>query len=84
MKSSFKTCAQEAGIGEGKSLHIVSEPEAAATYALHAMHPHDIKVGDTFGKLISDRFLWSNYDIPQDKLLYITPRASTTEAYLCS
>ena len=50
MKDSFKKCAQEAGIGKGESLHVVSEPEAAATYALHAMHPHDIKVGDTFGK----------------------------------
>ena len=42
-------------MGEGESLHIVTEPEAAATYALHAMHPHDIKVGDTFGKQSPER-----------------------------
>ena len=75
MKDSFKKCAQEAGLGEGESLHVVSEPEAAATYALHAMHPHDIKVGDTFGKPMLDRFLWSKYNIPQTKLHYTTPRA---------
>ena len=27
---------------------IISEPEAAAIYALHAMDPHSIKIGDTF------------------------------------
>lgn len=32
----------------GKGLQIISEPEAAAIYALHAMDPHSIKVGDTF------------------------------------
>ena len=32
----------------GKNLQIISEPEAAAIYALHAMDPHSIKVGDTF------------------------------------
>ena len=35
-------------MGEGDKLQIVSEPEAAAVYALDAMDPHDIKVGDTF------------------------------------
>lgn len=32
----------------GKGLQIISEPEAAATYALYAMDPHSIKAGDTF------------------------------------
>ena len=32
----------------GKGLQIISEPEAAAIYALHAMDPHSIKIGDTF------------------------------------
>ena len=32
----------------GKNLQIISEPEAAAIYALHAMDPHSIQVGDTF------------------------------------
>lgn len=32
----------------GKALQIISEPEAAAIYALHAMDPHSIQVGDTF------------------------------------
>lgn len=43
-----RTCAEDAGMGLGTSLHIISEPEAAAMYALDAMDPHNIKVGDTF------------------------------------
>lgn len=41
-----RNCAEVAGMG--KRLQIISEPEAAAIYALHAMDPHSIKVGDTF------------------------------------
>ena len=43
-----RACAEKAGMGLGSALHIVSEPEAAAMYALDAMDPHNIKVGDTF------------------------------------
>ena len=43
-----RTCAEAAGMGKGSALHIISEPEAAAIYALDAMDPHNIKVGDTF------------------------------------
>lgn len=43
-----RNCAERAGMGCGFSLHIISEPEAAAIYALDAMDPHDIKVGETF------------------------------------
>ena len=35
-------------MGRGDLLQIISEPEAAATYALDVMNPHDIKVGHTF------------------------------------
>ena len=35
-------------MGRGERVQIVSEPEAAATYALDALDPHDVKVGDTF------------------------------------
>ena len=35
-------------MGTGSALHIISEPEAAAMYALDAMDPDNIKVGDTF------------------------------------
>lgn len=35
-------------MGTGSALHIISEPEAAAVYALDAMDPHNIEVGDTF------------------------------------
>ena len=35
-------------MGRGDLLQIISEPEAAATYALDAMSPHDLEVGDTF------------------------------------
>ena len=41
-----RECAFNAGMG--KDLQIISEPEAAAIYALHAMDPHSIQVGDTF------------------------------------
>lgn len=43
-----RACAENAGMGVGSSLQIVSEPEAAAIYALDAMDPHHIKKGDTF------------------------------------
>ena len=35
-------------MGMGSALHIISEPEAAAMYALDAMDPHNIQIGDTF------------------------------------
>lgn len=35
-------------MGIGSTLHIISEPEAAAMYALDVMDPHNIRVGDTF------------------------------------
>ena len=47
-KAKTKACAQKAGMGSGSALHIISEPEAAAIYALDAMDPHNIQVGDTF------------------------------------
>ncbi|KAL9604643.1 MAG: hypothetical protein Q9219_000363 [cf. Caloplaca sp. 3 TL-2023] len=47
-QASTRQCAEQAGMGTGSSLHIITEPEAAATYALDAMDPHNIKVEDTF------------------------------------
>jgi molecular chaperone DnaK (HSP70) len=47
-KAKARACAERAGMGSGNKLHGISEPEAAAVYALHAMDPHNIKVGDTF------------------------------------
>ena len=35
-------------MGAGAALHIISEPEAAALYALSAKAPHSLEVGDTF------------------------------------
>ena len=35
-------------MGQDDALQIISEPEAAATYVLDAMDPHDVQVGDTF------------------------------------
>ena len=43
-----RTCAEKAGLGVGSTLHMISEPEAAAMYALDAMDPHNLCVGDTF------------------------------------
>lgn len=43
-----RLCAEQAGMGSGHSLHMISEPEAAAVYALDVLDPHFIEVGDTF------------------------------------
>ena len=43
-----RKCAEKAGMGDAAGLQIVSEPEAAAIYALDAMDPHHIQIGDTF------------------------------------
>lgn len=43
-----RACAEEAGMGAGSALHIISEPEAAAIYALTVMDHLDTQVGDTF------------------------------------
>jgi molecular chaperone DnaK (HSP70) len=42
------SCAENAGMGSGGTLHIISEPEAAAMYVLQAMEPHSMNIGDTF------------------------------------
>ena len=44
-KAKTKAAAKRAGMGR---VHLVAEPEAGAVYALHALHPHTIKVGDAF------------------------------------
>lgn len=43
-----RRCAEKAGLGEGSRLRIISEPEAAAIYALDRMSTIGLKVGDTF------------------------------------
>lgn len=47
-QASTRRCTEQAGMGTGSSLHIITEPEAAAMYSLDAMDPHNIEVGDTF------------------------------------
>ena len=47
-QSKTRACAEKAGMGSGAALHIISEPEAAAIYALDAMDPHGLEIGDTF------------------------------------
>ncbi|KAF7717301.1 Uncharacterized protein PECH_005096 [Penicillium ucsense] len=42
-----RTCATDAGFGDGSSIHIISEPEAAAIHALRASSPNNLDVGDT-------------------------------------
>ncbi|KAA6410639.1 MAG: hypothetical protein FRX48_06062 [Lasallia pustulata] len=43
-----RVCAQLAGMGSASEIRIISEPEAAAIYALDAMDPHELNIGDTF------------------------------------
>ena len=43
-----KACQNAAALQAGKApIHLVSEPEAAAIYALHGLDPHGLKAGDT-------------------------------------
>ncbi|KAL6356677.1 hypothetical protein LRP88_10282 [Fusarium phalaenopsidis] len=43
-----RACEQASGISASKQpVHLISEPEAAAIYALHGLDPHGLKVGDT-------------------------------------
>ncbi|MCJ1404053.1 hypothetical protein MMC11_007277 [Xylographa trunciseda] len=41
-------CAVAAGMTKDEELTMITEPEAAATYALDAMNPHHLKVGSVF------------------------------------
>ena len=47
-RATTRACAESAGMGEGATLHMISEPESAAIFALNALDPHGIKIGDTF------------------------------------
>ncbi|KAI4218635.1 MAG: hypothetical protein LQ349_008631, partial [Xanthoria aureola] len=47
-KAKTRACAEKAGMGEGSTLKIVSEPEAAAVYALQHMSVYDLVKGDVF------------------------------------
>ncbi|OAT11310.1 hypothetical protein BDBG_06827 [Blastomyces gilchristii SLH14081] len=46
-KKKTRTAAMRAGMGDTTSLQMTSEPEAAAVYALKALDPHHIKVGES-------------------------------------
>ncbi len=42
-----QACQRAAGLSATKApIHMISEPEAAAIYALHGLDPHGLKVGD--------------------------------------
>ncbi|KAK4937981.1 hypothetical protein LTR10_021470 [Elasticomyces elasticus] len=45
-KARTQQCATDAGMG--REISIISEPEAAVIYALDAMDPHSLNVGDCF------------------------------------
>lgn len=47
-QSKTRICAERAGMGPASDIRIISEPEAAAIYALDAMDPHELHIGDTF------------------------------------
>ncbi|KAK2753355.1 hypothetical protein FQN55_003484 [Onygenales sp. PD_40] len=46
-KKKTRNAALRAGMGDTTSLQMTSEPEAAAVYALKALDPHHIKVGES-------------------------------------
>ena len=43
-----RACAEKAGMGKASEIQIISEPEAAATYAFDRMRSQDIAEGKTF------------------------------------
>lgn len=43
-----RNCAERAGMGKGSKMQVVSEPEAAAIYALERMPEAGLEVNDTF------------------------------------
>ncbi|KAK0634379.1 hypothetical protein B0T17DRAFT_483713 [Bombardia bombarda] len=44
-----QACLRAAGLCASKfPIHLVSEPEAAAIYALHGLDPHHLKIGESF------------------------------------
>ena len=47
-KAKTRFCAEHAGMSLGPKHQLISEPEAAATYALKELDPHDLRRGDTF------------------------------------
>ena len=47
-KAKTLSCAERAGMGSGDNLHMITEPEAAAIYALDNIAPMELKEGDTF------------------------------------
>ncbi|KAL9020036.1 MAG: hypothetical protein Q9185_002725 [Variospora sp. 1 TL-2023] len=46
--SKTRKCAERAGMGRGEELRLVSEPEAAAIWALPRIVPFKPRIGDTF------------------------------------
>ncbi|KAK3386617.1 hypothetical protein B0H63DRAFT_520702 [Podospora didyma] len=49
-KDKTKQACQRAtsALGTKTPIHLISEPEAAAIYALHGLDPHGLKIGDSF------------------------------------
>jgi hypothetical protein len=45
-KNATKVCAEAAGMGARDTLRMISEPEAAAVYALKKLEPHHLRVGE--------------------------------------
>ncbi|KAL8914395.1 MAG: hypothetical protein Q9172_007093 [Xanthocarpia lactea] len=43
-----RECAEKAGMGEASNLSLVSEPEAAAIWALQELEPGSLAIGDVF------------------------------------
>lgn len=44
-----KACQEAPGLAATKApIHLISEPEAAAIYALHGLDPHGLKIGESF------------------------------------
>ena len=72
-----RACAEKAGMGCGSALHIISEPEAAAMFALDAMGTHDISVGDTF--VLCDAG-GGTVDLISYKVATLSPNLQITEA----
>ncbi|KAK3315466.1 hypothetical protein B0H66DRAFT_606349 [Apodospora peruviana] len=43
-----QACQRASGLSTVIPIHLISEPEAAAIYALHGLDPHGLKIGESF------------------------------------
>ncbi|KAL4786295.1 hypothetical protein BJX76DRAFT_355201, partial [Aspergillus varians] len=72
----LKACQKAGFIKNGEDISLVSEPEAAAIYAIHGLDPHGLKVGDSF--VLCDAG-GGTVDLISYKIIALTPTLKVEE-----